>query len=143
MEARQPLAPVPHPNSIDSSELDLDLTDPIDAARAELQRAEAQFSEDVKRASFVGGNLVNKAIDDVKPILVTVAVGAVVGVAALGYLAFRSRREEPVNALIAPAPKPPSLVQKLAFAALGVVARMALKRVTSQLAHRYHQRPAL
>lgn len=142
MEARQPIAPVPYLNTADSSDLDIDLNDPIDAARAELQRAEAQFSEDVKRASFVGGHLVNKAIDDVKPILVTVAVGAVVGVAALGYLALRSRREEPLNAFMAPPPKPPSLVQKLAFAALGMVARMALQRVTSQLVHRY-QRPAL
>jgi hypothetical protein len=140
MEARQPLAPVPYPNSLDAT--DLDSKDPIDAARAELQRAEAQFSEDVKRASFVGGHLVNKAIDDVKPILLTVAVGAVVGVTALGYLALRSRREEPVHALFAAHARPPSLTRKLAFAALGFIARMALKRVASQLVHRY-QPPAL
>jgi hypothetical protein len=114
--------------------------DPIEAARADLVRAEAQFSEEVKRASYVGGNLVHKAIDDAKPLLITIAVGVTVGVVTLGYFALRGRREEAVIRF-APAPRRHSIARSLAVAAFGAAARFAARRIVAQLSHTYQKSP--
>jgi hypothetical protein len=107
--------------------------DPIEAAREDLMRAEAQFSEEVKRASFVGGNLVHKAIDDAKPLLLTLAVAATVGVAVIAFAVSRGRRETPVVSLSAP-PRS-SLLRSLAMAGLGAAARFAARRVAQRFVH--------
>lgn len=107
--------------------------DPIEAAREELMRAEAQFSEEVKRASFVGGNLVHRTLEDAKPMLLTIAVATTVGVAVIVYAVSRGRREPPVISLGAP-PRS-SLLRSLAMAGLGAAARFAARRVAQRLVH--------
>ena len=143
MEPRNITPHMPHstalvpdiPEVVDAS----DELDPIHAARAELMRAEAQFSEDVKRASTVGGKLVYRAWTDAKPLLITVAVGATVGIVAIAYVSARHwRRKEAVIAL-APLPARPSLLRNLALAAFGTVAKLMARRLAARLAQSYQR----
>lgn len=143
MESRNPISqrPLSLPHDFGSPTDTLD-QDPIEAARADLMRAEAQFSEEVKRASYVGGNLVHKALDDAKPLLLTIAVGVTVGVVALGYFALRGgRREEAVIRFAPPPPRRASLGRSLAMAAFGAAARFAARRLAARVVHNYHKSP--
>lgn len=111
-------AMIPHPNQ-----------DPIDAAKTEVELAEARFSERVRRVSDLGNQLAERAWSETKPLLLVTAAVATVATVAIGVAIVRSGSTQPQTAYRR-VPKERSLLKTLA---LGLAAQVA-KNVAQRLA---------
>lgn len=109
----------------------IDPNDAIDAARSEVELAEARFSERVRRVSDLGNHLAERAWTETKPLLLATAAVATVATVAIGFAVIRGNRSNRhVSIQQARLPKQRSFMATLA---LGLAARVA-KNVAERVA---------
>lgn len=102
--------------------------DAIDAAKTEVELAEARFSERVRRVSDLGNQLAEKAWSETKPLLLVTAAVATVATVAIGFALLRGARAREISVGYV-RPKPRSLFKTLALGIATHVARNVAERV--------------
>ena len=115
--------------------------DALDAAKTEVELAEARFSERVRRVSDLGNQLAERAWSEAKPLLLVTAAVATVATVAIGFALVRGGRgHQPITR--AGTAKPRSLFATLALGIATHVARNLAERVALGVlanARRRHQ----
>jgi hypothetical protein len=103
--------------------------DAIDAAKNEVELAEARFSERVRRVSNLGNQLAEKAWSETKPLLLVTAAVATVATVAIGFAVVRSGRSRHAPAGFAHPAQRRSLFATLALGLATQVAKNVAERI--------------
>lgn len=101
----------------------------MEAAKNEVELAEARFSERVRRVSDLGNQLAERAWSETKPLLLATAAVATVATVAIGFAVMRGGRSRHVTIQQPRLPKQRSLLPTIALGLAAQVAKNVAQRV--------------